>query len=67
MILVQSSMAPSTSHAKLGYWMAQLDKDSSLLAIFIIAWTKLRWLQLQVRAHAVIKMVPGVTGIADIF
>ena len=62
--------------AKSGYWMIWLDRESSLLMTFNKLWGKYRWLWLpfgllvssdifQERLDAVIKTVPGVTGIAD--
>ena len=62
--------------AKSGYWMVWLDKESSLLTTFNTPWGKCRrlWLSFhlsfsidvfQERLDAVIKTVPGVTGIAD--
>ena len=62
--------------AKSGYQMVWLDKESSLLTTFNTPLGKFRCLQLpfglsvssyvfQERPDAVIKTVPGVTGIAD--
>ena len=66
----------SVIDTKSSYWMVWLDKESSLLTTFNTPWGKFKWLWLpfgllessdtfQERLDAVIKTVPGVTGIAD--
>ena len=57
--------------------MVWLDRENSIMMTFNTPWGKYRWLQLpfgllmvssdifQERLAAVIKMVPGVTGIED--
>ena len=71
-------MGQSISHidAKSGYWMACLNRESSLLMTFKTPWGKYRWLWLpfslsihsdifKERLSTVIKMVSGITAIAD--
>ena len=62
--------------AKSGYWMVELDKESSLLTTFNTQWGKCKWLRLpfglinsadvfQERLNAVLKEVKGITGCID--
>ena len=60
-----------------GYWMVQLDNESSLLTTFNTPWEKYKWLRLpfglkvsadvfQERLNAVLKGVKEITGCIDI-
>ena len=62
--------------AKSGYWMVELDDESSLLTTFNTPWGKYKWLRLpfglnvsadvfQERLNAVLKEVKGITGYID--
>ncbi|PFX14801.1 Retrovirus-related Pol polyprotein from transposon 17.6 [Stylophora pistillata] len=62
--------------AKSGYWMVELDNESSLLTTFNTPWGKYKWLRLpfglkvsadvfQERLNAVLKEVKGITGCID--
>ena len=62
--------------AKSGYWMVELDNESSLLTTFNTPWGKYKWLRLpfglkvsadifQERLNAVLKEVKGITGYID--
>ncbi|PFX24002.1 Retrovirus-related Pol polyprotein from transposon 17.6 [Stylophora pistillata] len=62
--------------AKSGYWMVELDNESSLLTTFNTPWGKDKWLCLpfglkvsadvfQERLNAVLKEVKGITGCID--
>ena len=59
-----------------GYWMVELDNESSLLTTFNTPWGKYKWLRLpfglkvsadvfQERLNAVLKEVKGITGCID--
>ena len=62
--------------AKSGYWMVELDNESSLLTTFNTPWGKYKWLRLpfglkvsadafQERLNVVLKEVKGITGCID--
>ena len=62
--------------AKTGYWMVELDNESSLLTTFNTPWGKYRWLRLpcglkvsadvfQEKLNAVLKEVTGITRCID--
>ena len=62
--------------AKSGYWMVELDSESSLLTTFNTPWGKYKWLRLpfglkvsadvfQERLNAVLKEVDGITACVD--
>ena len=62
--------------AKSGYWMVELDSESSLLTTFNTPWGKYKWLRLpfglkvssdvfQERLNSVLQGVKGITGCVD--
>ena len=62
--------------AKSGYWMVELDSDSSLLTTFNTPWGKYKWLRFpfglkvsadvfQKRLNSVLQGVKGITGCVD--
>ena len=73
---ISNAKTISMSDATSGYWHVLLDYASSLLTTFSTPWGKFRWLRLpfglkiasdmfQERLDRVLRLVPGVIGIAD--
>ena len=73
---ISNAKTISMSDATSGYWYILLDYASSLLTTFSTPWDKFRGLRLpfglkiasdvfQERLHRVLRLVPGVIGIAD--